>query len=62
MINITGFEPLDIVIMESSRKMFEVRDLMQESNLKLDDALAALGYDYEDFISSDLKTLMALDK
>ena len=62
MINITGFEPLDIVIMESSRKMFEVRDLMQEFNLKLDDALAALGYDYEDFISSDLKTLMALDK
>lgn len=62
MISITGFEPLDLVIMNSHEKLIKTRDYMQKYRLSLDDALTRLGYDYEDFTGNDLKQLAALDR
>ena len=62
MISITGFEPLDLVIMNSHEKLIKTRDYMQKYRLGLDDALTRLGYDYEDFTRNDLKQLTTLDR
>jgi hypothetical protein len=62
MVGPTGFEPLDLVIMESTRKMIEVRDHMKKYHLELSDALDELGYSLEDFTGNDLKTLISLDR
>jgi len=62
MISITGFEPLDLVIMNSHEKMINTRDYMQKYKISLEEALDSLGYDYEDFTRNDLKQLTALDR
>jgi len=62
MISITGFEPLDLVIMNSHEKMINTRDYMQKYTISLEEALDSLGYDYEDFTRNDLKQLTALDR
>ena len=61
MVGPTGFEPLDLVIMESTRKMFETEEHMKKYHLELSDALDELGYTLEDFIGNDLQRLISLD-
>ncbi len=61
MVGPTGFEPLDLIIMESTRKMFETEKHMKKYHIGLSDALDELGYTLEDFTGSDLQRLISLD-
>lgn len=61
MVGPTGFEPLDLIIMESTRKMFETEKYMKKYHVELSDALNDLGYTLEDFTGNDLQRLISLD-
>lgn len=61
MVGPTGFEPLDLIIMESTRKMFETEKHMKKYHIGLSDALNDLGYTLEDFTGNDLQRLISLD-
>ena len=61
MVGPTGFEPLDLIIMESTRKMLETEKYMKKYHVELSDALNDLGYTLEDFTGNDLQRLISLD-